>query len=463
MYPIRFRGTAAPALLWLLLPLLLTLAIESSPAMSSPPIPPPGGGIVLEGHLNTACVPHNGGTVYLQIQLATGPDERPSHVRRQMNLAVVLDRSGSMADDNKLEYAKQAICSLLDQLSGEDYLSIIIYDDQIETLLPLRQVRDRDRIKDLLRGIYPRGSTNLGGGMVEGFRQIQRNFRPECVNRVLLLSDGLANRGTTNPSELNDISSRYASNAISLSTIGVGLSYNENLMLGLAEHGGGNYYYVETPRQLASIFEHEFSGLTSVIAQHASIEITPGRGVEIREVIGCSWRHEGDRWIMNLGDLYSNDRREYTLEMNIPESAGTLCAARGVLTYDGGRRKSREYPPRFSVDVHYSDDAAELLRGRDWDAQGKADLAVSTRTVEKAMRALDEGRRDDARRELNQAKAALGGSEAASMSAVAAPMIQEQLRQLESYSDSVKDEKSDLRRVKKSVQYQNYRTQRQKK
>src|SRR5258706_1119527 len=458
MHPIRFGGFAAPTRFWLLLPLVLSLAIQSSPAMASPtPAPPPGSGILLEGHLNTTCIPHNGGTVYLQIRLTTGPDERPSRVRRQMNLAVVLDRSGSMADDNKLDYAKQAICSLYDHLSDEDYLSIIIYDDQIETLLPLQQVRDRGRIKDILREIYPRGSTNLGGGMVEGFRQIQRNFRPECVNRVILLSDGLANRGITNPSELNDIASRYGSNSISLSTIGVGLSYNENLMLGLSEHGGGNYYFVESPRQLASIFEHEFSGLTSVIAQHASIEITPGRGVEIRDVIGCSWRHEGDRWSMNIGDLYSNDRREYTLEMNIPEGAGTFCAARGILKFDGKPWKSRRYPD-FSVDVRYTDDAAELLKGKDWDAQGKADLAVSTRTVEHAMQALDEGPRDDARRELNQAKAALGSSEAVSMSPAAAPMIQEQLRQLESYADSVKDKKPDMRRVKKSMQYQNYRT-----
>jgi Ca-activated chloride channel homolog len=298
--------------------------------------------------------------------------------------------------------------------------------------------------------------------MIEGFRQIQRNFRPECVNRVILLSDGLANRGITNPSELYDIADRYGNNSISLSTIGVGLSYNENLMLGLSEHGGGNYYYVESPHQLAGIFEHEFSGLSSVFAQHASIEITPGRGVEIRDVIGCSWRHEGGRWIMSLGDLYSNDHREYTLEMNIPEGSGTLRAAQGVLRYDCERGRSRGYPG-FSADVHYTDDAAEILRGKDWDAQGKADLALSTRKVEHAMQALDAGRRDQARQELNEAKAALVNSGAMSMSPAAAPMIKDQLKQLESYTDSVKDESSDLRRVKKSMQYQNYRTQRQKK
>ena len=106
--------------------------------------------IHLEGRLNTTCVPHNGGTVYLNIQLATGAGPDYTGTRRHMNLAVVLDRSGSMADDRKLDYAKKAISSLVDRLSPSDYLSIIIYDDQIETLLPMQPVRDRNRIKDLL-------------------------------------------------------------------------------------------------------------------------------------------------------------------------------------------------------------------------------------------------------------------------------------------------------------------------
>lgn len=456
MYPIRMRPAAGST--WILAPLLLCVALQFSEAMS---LPPPVGAIRLDGHLNTTCVPHNGGTVYLQIRLNSDAVEHPSLARGPMNLAVVLDRSGSMADERKLDYAKRAICSLLDHLSGEDYLSIIIYDDHIETVVPMQPVRNRDRIKALIEGIYPRGSTNLGGGMAEGFRQIERNFRREFVNRVILLSDGLANRGITDPYELERIAAAYRDKSISLSAIGVGLEYNENLMLGLSEHGGGNYYYVESPHRLASIFEHELSGLSSVIAQNACIEVTPGRSVEIRDVIGCTWRHEGERWIMNIGDLYANDHREYTLELNIPEGAGTLRAARGVLKYDRERGTSLGYPS-FSVDVRYTDDAADLLKGKDWDVQGKADLAISTRRVEHAIKALDEGNRDEARQELNDAKAALQSSPAMLESAAAAPMIKEQIKQLESYSDSVRDASSDLRRVKKSIQYQNYRTQKQK-
>src|SRR5260221_256934 len=105
------------------------------------------GGITIEGHLTTTCIPHSGGTVYLLVGVTTGPGRPPDLVRRPLNLAVVLDRSGSMADEHKFEYARDAICSLLDHLSGEDYLSIVVYDDRIETLLPTQRVRNRNETK----------------------------------------------------------------------------------------------------------------------------------------------------------------------------------------------------------------------------------------------------------------------------------------------------------------------------
>jgi Ca-activated chloride channel family protein len=435
---------------------MLWITVQAVEAMS---LPRPLADIRLDAKLNTTCVPHNGGTVYLNIQLATGAGPDHSGTRRHMNLAVVLDRSGSMADDRKLDYAKEAISSLIDRLSPSDYLSIIIYDDQIETLLPMQPVRDRDRIKDLLREIYPRGATNLGGGMMEGFREIDGDFKRDYVNRVILLSDGLANRGITDARELDDVARGYRNKSISLSTIGVGLDYNENLMLGLSEYGGGNYYYVESPHQLASIFEHEMSGMSSLLAQNARIEVTPGRGVTVRDAIGCLRNQEGEKWIISIGDLYAHDQRNYTVELEIPEGSGTRLAASGVLKYESERGGLRDCPG-FSVDIHYTDDAADLLKGKDWDTQAKVDVDLSSRKVEQAMESLDAGRRDEAARQLNEATAGLESSPAATQSAYGAGMIQSQLKQLRSYTDSVKDQSSDVRRVKKSLQYENYKARR---
>ena len=447
---------AALAIVVLAVPLLMSHAMS---------FPPRDGEITLRGHLNTRCISHNGGTVFLQMEVNTEGFPVPDRVYRPMNIAVVLDRSGSMADDKKIAYAKQAVLSLIDRLSSSDYLSIVIYDDQIETLLPTQRVTDKSRIKHLVQEVYPHGSTNLGGGMQEGFRQAERiptKSGREYVNRVILLSDGLANQGITDPHELNRIASRYRSKSISLTTMGVGLDYNENLMLGLAEAGGGNYYFIESPRQIASIFEKELKGLVDVVAQNAHIELTLGKGITLNDVIGCAWNREGDRWIIPLGDLYANDHRELSVELNISEGSGTKHVAKGVLRYDG----DRGWPlsnPSFSVNLRYTDDAAELMNGKDYDTQAKVDVAVSTRKVERAMEAIDAGRREEAAQQLYEAKSMLLSSPAITNSAAGAPMMQEQIRELDEYAKDMKDDSVDARKVKKSMQYKNYKTQKQKK
>ena len=108
----------------------------------------------------------------------------------------------------------------------------------------------------------------------------------EYVNRVILLSDGLANQGITDPHRLQNIARKQRDHAISLSTIGVGLDYNENLMVGLSENGGGNYYFLESSRNLASVLRKEFDRLGDVVAQNVTIEIELGRGVRLLDAIG---------------------------------------------------------------------------------------------------------------------------------------------------------------------------------
>jgi Ca-activated chloride channel family protein len=438
--------------------LFLLIGFHTSQALS---YPPPSGNIALYGHLTTTCIPHNGGTVYLSISLDVSDFPLPARAYQPMNIAVVLDRSGSMADERKIDFAKQSICALVDRLSTNDYLSIVVYDDRIETLLPNQRVKDKSYIKRLVQNVYPRGSTNLGGGMEEGFRQIERNFRQEYINRVILLSDGLANQGITDPVQLDRIASQYRRRSISLSTIGVGLDYNENLMLGLAEHGGGNYYFVESPVQLASILEKELNGMSYTVARDARIELTLGSGVTAGDVIGCERRQETDRLVIPVGDLLATDHREYTVQLNVGEGSGTRHIATGVLRFSNERELAIR-TPKFSTDIRYTDDAAELKRGVDWNTQGKVDIAVSTKSVERAMEALDAGRKDEAEATLKEAAGRLQSSSSLVNSPAAAPAIEEQIRQLESYSKDIKTDSSDMRKVKKSLQYQNYRTQKKK-
>ena len=411
--------------------------------------------VTINGHINCPFVSHNGGTAYLLLTIAA-PATEPK-LRQPMNLAVVLDRSGSMADQNKIEYAKKAVRLLIDQLQYDDIFSFVIYDDVVDVLREAKPVHDKRELLCLLDEVFPRGATNLGGGLAEGLRQVERHRDKEYLNRVILLSDGLANRGVTDPNELQRMVQRYRGKSVSVTTMGVGLEYNENLMIRLSESGGGNYYFIESPQSLASIFRKELKSLSCVVAQNASVELRLGDGVRLRDVIGYEHRGEGKEIVIPIGDVYSNEHRELTVELEIPEGTGVLNVAKGVLKYDGKRGWFESWPS-FAAEIRYTKDLSEVDRNRDHETQAKADVAVSTRNVEKALRALDEGRREDAARELKNAQDAVMASPAAFSTGAGASLLIQQKGRLESYQQLLKDSTDD-RKAKKAIQYENYQVQ----
>jgi Ca-activated chloride channel family protein len=412
----------------------------------------------LNGRLNCPVVPEKGGTAYLQITL-TAPGMIENTRRKPMNLSVVIDRSGSMSDQRKMDYAKKAFASLIEQLQPDDILSLVIYDDIIDLLRPAKKIGDgKQSIKRMLDEIYPRGSTNLGGGLMEGLRQTERYAGRHYINRVVLLSDGLANVGMTDPVELNRIAHRYRNRSISITTMGVGLDYNENLMMGLSESGGGNYYFIEHPNTLASIIRQEYTMTSSVIAQNAALYITLGDRVHVNDVVGCEFRKETEQQIIPVGDLYANETREFTIEITIPEGSGKRIIASGELRYESENIIASV--PKFSVSVTYTKDFAEVERNRDIHAQAKADIAVSARKVEQAMQAMDNGDQAAAQLRLDEAKEMIANSPAASAAGASGETVRSQLGKIESYQRTAREE--DAQKAKKSIQYDNYKTRKNK-
>ncbi|HUI11472.1 MAG TPA: VWA domain-containing protein [Bacteroidota bacterium] len=413
--------------------------------------------LALSGKLNCPVVPASGGKACLQIALSAR-DQSPSS-RRPLNLCVVLDRSGSMGEEGKMASAKAALCALIEGLRDEDLFSLVIYDDVVDVLACAAPVRDRRALRDLVEGIQPRGWTNLGGGLQEGFRQAERYAAGPYVNRVVLLSDGLANRGITDPAALGRIARAYRERAISLTTMGVGLDYNENLMCTLAADGGGNYYFIESGRDLASAFRGEFRTLGAVVAQNGVIVLHPAPGVRILDVVGAAYAADDGACRIHVGDVAAGERREFTVLLDIPPGCGTLEVVRGEVRAEvcDGRPLVASLGP---VRVRFSDDAAAVERSRDEETQARADVALSTRAVERAMQALDEGKKDLAERELAAAGAALAASPAAT-SAASAPAIRAQAERLASYRQQIRDAGAPAGKAKKAIQFENYRTQRE--
>ena len=420
---------------------------------------PPGDKVALTGHLTCPAVSTAGGKVYLRLAIAAC--DRHRSARKPVNLCVVLDRSGSMSEESKINYAKAALYALVDQLHQDDIFSLVIYDDVVEVLRSAERVgSDKREIRSLVEEITPRGWTNLGGGMTEGFRQVEKNTGREYINRVILLSDGLANQGITDPHRLQSIARKQRDHAISLSTIGVGLDYNENLMVGLSENGGGNYYFLESSRNLASVLRKEFDRLGDVMAQNVTIEISLGRGVRLLDAIGYEHSVSGHTVSIPVGDLYGEDSRDVTLELEVPPGTGSLTLAHGKLM---SRTSSNGVDlGSFESGIRYEADAASVQRQRDLTEQARADVVVSTREVHKAMESLDRGDREEANRALAGAGQALMSSPAAVAPGAAGDAIREQVQRIRGYADTLKSESKDGRRAKKAIQYDNYQQQKQK-
>jgi Ca-activated chloride channel family protein len=228
--------------------------------------------------------------------------------RTPLNLAVVLDRSGSMTGA-KLEKTKQAAMQLVDRLAPNDIFSLVTFSDEARVLVPAQRVEDKDALKERIESIQADGSTALYAGVKMGADQLQEFFSSKRINRIILLSDGLANVGPSSTRDLRRLGSDLAERGISATTIGVGDDYNEDLMAGLAEASDANYYYVKDTEKLPEIFAKELGEMLTVAARDVRIEIVCPDGVKPLGFIGRAEKFDSQRATVNLSQFTTGQNR----------------------------------------------------------------------------------------------------------------------------------------------------------
>ena len=250
---------------------------------------------------------------YLYISLK-GNEAAQQTKRVPLNISIVLDRSGSMSGD-KIAYAKRAANFVIDQLKDDDILSIVNYDDRIEVTSPTAPVKNKEVLRTKVNALFDRGSTNLTGGMMEGFEQVKNTKKEGYVNRVLLLTDGLANVGITEPQEMKRlVEQRYKQEGIALSTFGLGADYNEDLLTMLAEMGRANYYFIASADKIPGIFANELKGLLSVVAQNATVQVDFPSNLECVKVYGYPFDVKKNSVTIRFNDVYANDQKGILLK-----------------------------------------------------------------------------------------------------------------------------------------------------
>jgi Ca-activated chloride channel family protein len=389
----------------------------------------------------------------------TPPDISAESKRPRLNLSIVLDRSGSM-EGEKMAYARQAAADCVDQLLPQDRVSVVIFDDVIELIVPSQTAENREAIKERLQNIRARNSTALHEAWVRGGLEVSKYLADEAINRALLITDGLANVGETNTDRIVSQAAELAARGVTTSTIGIGRDFNEDLLIPMAEAGRGNAWHVEKPADMERIFATEMEGLIAQLGDTVSLGLTPADGVKVQDVMNDFEVTHTGRY--KLPNLRAGSVMDVVVRLKTPaRSAGRrdkLFDVRLAWNPQDGSGQEREVLTE-SLTVEYAEARAVEQLAIDERVIKAVQILMTARARREAMAYLDRG-------DVAGATAVVTGS-LQQMAMACAPMMadQEVQEQMHIFEDLAFDleNRQDLGMTRKKMSYQSYQLGRQSK
>ncbi|QHG17540.1 VWA domain-containing protein [Nostoc sp. ATCC 53789] len=302
-----------------------------------------------------------GSSLKTNILLRFRPDIAESP-RRNLNLSLVIDRSGSMAGA-ALHHALKAAESVVDQLEPDDILSVVVYDDEVDSVVPPQAVTNKATLKDSIRKVRAGGITNLSGGWLKGCEHVKTRLDPQKINRVLLLTDGHANMGIQDPKVLTATSGQKAEEGITTTTLGFAQGFNEDLLIGMARAARGNFYFIQSIDEASEVFSIELDSLRAVVGQNLTVKLELAEGVSLVDTLSLAKVSQNDagQAVISLGELYEGEDKLLGLSLLISSAqVGELPVMK----------------------LHYSADVIQndLIQ----NVSGTADIIAKVGTVEEA-------------------------------------------------------------------------------
>ena len=332
---------------------------------------------------------------YLRVALTGQP--LPDEVdRTPVNLAIVIDRSGSMQGE-KIAAARDAAKRAIDRLRAEDIISVIAYESTVEVLVPATRASDTSAIYQAIDRIAAGGNTALFAGVSKGAGEVRKFFSKDRVNRIILLSDGLANVGPSSPGELGDLGTALGKEGITVSTMGLGLGYNEDLMTRLAMTSDGNHMFVENAVDLERAYALEFGDALSVVAQDVDLRLRCQPGVRPVRVLGRDATIDGPVVRTSLNQLGSGQTRYVIVELDVPahKADDTVAVADVVIAYLDMQSGNRVQQSK-TVTAQYTNSAEVVERKTDPEIMASVIQQIGAERANLALTLRDQGRVEEA-------------------------------------------------------------------
>ena len=345
-------------------------------------------------------------TIIVKVTLDAPP--APSTLPRPpVNLSLVLDRSGSMSG-SKLNRAKAAAIEALKRLAPQDIFSLVVYDHTVDTIIPAQSARYTEGIIPRIQQIKPGGNTALFGGISQGAAEIRKHLDNDYIHRIILLSDGLANVGPSTPDDLGRLGAALIKEHISVTTIGVGTDYNEDLMARFSQKSDGNIYFVESSIDLPRIFTAELGDVLSVVARKVEVIIEMPQGVRPLKIIGREGRIRNNLIELSMNQLYGDQEKYALVEMAIPQSSSgqTMEIARATVRYEDPFTLQNVVSNGVAT-AQFSDSKKKVEQSTNIDVVREYELNLNALAQEKAITLSDEGKEDKAVEALKASAAKL--------------------------------------------------------
>lgn len=325
--------------------------------------------------------------------------------RPAINLALVIDTSGSM-DGDPIADARAASLDLLGALRPEDRLSVVAFHSQTEVLLESTRLEGADvgELRTRIGRMEARGTTDLSGGLRAGLEELVRNFEPEGINRLVLLSDGVPNDST----QVVPLAQAAGERGIRITALGLGVDFDETLLANVAQVSGGRFHYVEESSMVAGVFRDEVLRFERLLARNLVLELSPGPGVRIDGVVGQQITPQANgRVSVSLGDLSEGEHRDVIVRMQAdPRRAGAAVELLdAVLRFDDAVQDAGRLERRAYFGARATENHEEWEAGRNVDVERAASRMLAAATTVQAISVARSGDVDQARRVLEQAEA----------------------------------------------------------
>lgn len=411
---------------------------------------------------------HN--TVYLDVTLLPSPMSERTYYRRSTDLLIVLDRSGSMSEARKMPFARAAIRDVLERLDDNDRFALIVFSDRADVAAHWMNVNPSNRrhLNRLVDSIVASGGTNMGEGLQNALQLLTYGDN-ERARKILLLSDGQANQGIIHPDSLARMAARATEYGAVLSTIGMGLGFNESLLAKLADHGMGHYSYLEDLSGLTAILNRDLKDARQLFASRSSLEIRLGKGVQLIDAGGYPLSQEEAAVTIVTGQLLSNTPKHFVMTFKVPNArTGTISLGDIRLRYRvDGRDLGAVLDRPLSLTIVAPERGEEARKSIDQDVYKKSWLENNLGRAQKQLgRWLREGEREKAERVIRDYRQQLQQAEKEHAVPLASPAVEAELRQMreqveEAFTGSVQERQRKQNRAAKSLQYEALKKQRQ--